>query len=53
MKQQIKENYSDTFLYVYQYDSTKTIRLLALKFHDAIVDFGFVLINYHFVDESS
>ncbi len=34
-------------------DSTKTIRLLALDFYEAIVDSGFALTNYHFIEISS
>ena len=34
-------------------DSTKTIRLLALDFYEAIVDSGFALINYHLIEISS
>ncbi len=34
-------------------NSTKTIRLLALDFYEAIVDSGFALINYHLIEISS
>ena len=34
-------------------DSTKTIRLLALDFYAVIVDSGFALINYHRIEISS
>ena len=35
------------------FDSTKTIRLLALNFYETIVDSGFALINYHLIEISS
>ena len=35
------------------FDSTKTIRLLALNFYEMIVDSGFALINYHLIEISS
>ena len=31
-------------------DSTKTIRLFALDFYEAIADSAFSLINYHFIE---
>ena len=34
-------------------DSTKTIRLFALDFHEMIVDSGFALINYQLIEISS
>ena len=34
-------------------DSTKTIRLLPLKFYPLIVDSGFALINYHRIEISN
>ena len=30
---------------------TKTIRLLALNFYEAIVNLGFALVNYHLVEK--
>ena len=35
------------------FDSTKTIRLLALNFYEMIVDSGFSLIDYHLIEISS
>ena len=35
------------------FDSTKTIRLLALNFYEMIVDSGFALINYHLIEISA
>ena len=35
------------------FDSTKTIRLLALNFYEMIVDSGFALIGYHLIEISS
>ena len=32
------------------FDSTKTIRLLALNFYEIIVESGFALINYHLIE---
>ena len=29
---------------------TKTIRLLALNFYEAIVNLGFALVNYHLIE---
>ena len=30
--------------------STKTIKLLALNFYEAIVNSGFILVNYHLIE---
>ena len=35
------------------FDSTKTIRLLALNFYEMIVDSGFALIDYYLIEISS
>ena len=35
------------------FDSTKTIRLLAFNFYEMVVDSGFALINYHLIEISS
>ena len=35
------------------YNSTKTIRLLALDFYEAVVDSAFGLINYHLIEIES
>ena len=37
----------------FSYNSTKTIRLFALDFYEAIVDSPFGLINYHLIENSS
>ena len=35
------------------FDSTKTIRLIALNFYEMIADSGFALIDYHLIEVSS
>ena len=44
----------ETVIYVnFSSNSTKTIRLFALDFYEAIVDSAFGLINYHLIEISS
>ena len=50
---QAQENWKPLFEVNFSKNSTKTIRLFALDFHEVIVDSAFGLINYHLLEISS
>ena len=48
-----RNNWKPLFELNFSKNSTKTIRLFALDFYEAIVDSAFGLINYHVIEISS